>query len=470
MMAPTDTDARERARHAYGWGGLSKGFCSWLCSLLALAFFATGAALAAGGMAAPALSGQCYRPSLGSVYSRTNFGGDTTFETTPASTDKGAGVVDVNLVLTPQGRPAVDPHNYLLNIDFRARGLGEAVPGAIGAVLLVACFCAVAFALLPWVSCCYLPDDGRASALQCANNVWLPTLVGALLLIAAGAAYLGNVVDPIRNSATYIAVNRECRNSLCSCYFDAGSAGLQISSAFVATLLGLPSLALALRCGRGWLFEPFSALREPEPARQEMARWTQNHLGVAEAADRRRAGVAEAADRRLAAAGVQRVEEPRPPCAPQRAPQHLERVDPTAGAAAAHALSAEPPPSAWQLRSEPLPSAWQLNVAPLAHPPPGMAPPLGLTLPPGMAPPPGIASRWPEAATASPVPADAAAASAAGLCVICLDAPATHLCVPCGHQCGCGRCLGLVRRSAGSCPICRSHVSSVVHVFVAGSA
>lgn len=231
----TDIDSR-RAKG-------SKGFCSWLCSVLALASFAMGAALAAGGVATPALEGMCFRPGWGSVTSRTTFGGDTSFETKIASANNGTRVVDVNLVLTPQDRPAVDPHNYLLNIDFLARGLGDVVPGTIGAMLLFACSCAVAFALLPFVLCCYLPDGGRASALRCAKYVWLPTLVGSLFVIAAGAAYLGNVVYPLTNSYTYIAVNRDRYSS---CYFYAISATLQISGACVATLLGLPSLALVL--------------------------------------------------------------------------------------------------------------------------------------------------------------------------------------------------------------------------------
>ena len=32
-----------------------------------------------------------------------------------------------------------------------------------------------------------------------------------------------------------------------------------------------------------------------------------------------------------------------------------------------------------------------------------------------------------------------------GLCAICLDKVATHICSPCGHRCGCADCLAKVR-------------------------
>lgn len=45
-------------------------------------------------------------------------------------------------------------------------------------------------------------------------------------------------------------------------------------------------------------------------------------------------------------------------------------------------------------------------------------------------------------------------------CVICLDAPADFLVVPCGHQCGCQACLNNIRD--GKCPICRNNLSGIV--------
>jgi len=46
-------------------------------------------------------------------------------------------------------------------------------------------------------------------------------------------------------------------------------------------------------------------------------------------------------------------------------------------------------------------------------------------------------------------------------CVVCLDAPSTHLLAPCGHQCVCERCVGV----GGRCPICRAAVAMKVKVF-----
>ena len=55
-------------------------------------------------------------------------------------------------------------------------------------------------------------------------------------------------------------------------------------------------------------------------------------------------------------------------------------------------------------------------------------------------------------------------------CAVCLDEPADHLVAPCGHQCGCEPCLTRVKQSGGSCPICRSTISSIVKVYPAGMA
>ena len=43
--------------------------------------------------------------------------------------------------------------------------------------------------------------------------------------------------------------------------------------------------------------------------------------------------------------------------------------------------------------------------------------------------------------------------------------PATHLCVPCGHQCGCEPCLRQVRGGDDKCPICRVRIESLQRVF-----
>ena len=61
------------------------------------------------------------------------------------------------------------------------------------------------------------------------------------------------------------------------------------------------------------------------------------------------------------------------------------------------------------------------------------------------------------------------------LCVVCLDAPKTHLLLPCGHKCVCSGCaLDYAKPAADGwqrvgralcCPICRSEVSNVAKVW-----
>jgi len=68
-----------------------------------------------------------------------------------------------------------------------------------------------------------------------------------------------------------------------------------------------------------------------------------------------------------------------------------------------------------------------------------------------------------EAVAASGVENEAA--PQAGACVICCDRPADFLVTPCGHQCGCQECLDLVVQRTGTCPICRTRISSLQRVF-----
>ena len=61
----------------------------------------------------------------------------------------------------------------------------------------------------------------------------------------------------------------------------------------------------------------------------------------------------------------------------------------------------------------------------------------------------------------------------AKLCVICLDAPKTHLLLPCGHKCVCAGCApdfasnddGWKRVGTPQCPICRGSVPWVARVW-----
>ena len=59
----------------------------------------------------------------------------------------------------------------------------------------------------------------------------------------------------------------------------------------------------------------------------------------------------------------------------------------------------------------------------------------------------------------APKPKPAAAVSVnpkSQSCVICMDKPADHVIIPCGHQCGCGPCLTQLQGThSPHCPICR---------------
>jgi len=46
-------------------------------------------------------------------------------------------------------------------------------------------------------------------------------------------------------------------------------------------------------------------------------------------------------------------------------------------------------------------------------------------------------------------------------CVVCLDAPASHALLPCGHRCVCAGCA----ETMSTCPICRGGVQGSVRIF-----
>ena len=60
--------------------------------------------------------------------------------------------------------------------------------------------------------------------------------------------------------------------------------------------------------------------------------------------------------------------------------------------------------------------------------------------------------------------ADADEADARSACVICLDAPKSHVLLPCGHKCLCGACAAESARPP-FCPICRAPIGQAVRVF-----
>ena len=53
-----------------------------------------------------------------------------------------------------------------------------------------------------------------------------------------------------------------------------------------------------------------------------------------------------------------------------------------------------------------------------------------------------------------------------GECVICMDAAATHIVVPCGHQSLCSSCTA---RYHGQCPVCRGNIVQIIKVYTTGS-
>mmetsp|Transcript_10905 Transcript_10905/g.20550 ORF Transcript_10905/g.20550 Transcript_10905/m.20550 type:complete len:243 (+) Transcript_10905:79-807(+) len=50
-------------------------------------------------------------------------------------------------------------------------------------------------------------------------------------------------------------------------------------------------------------------------------------------------------------------------------------------------------------------------------------------------------------------------------CCICAAAPKDSALVPCGHKATCQRCAEQVRARGLGCPVCRSHIDTVVRVF-----
>ena len=50
-------------------------------------------------------------------------------------------------------------------------------------------------------------------------------------------------------------------------------------------------------------------------------------------------------------------------------------------------------------------------------------------------------------------------------CCVCLEHPASHVMVPCGHVCVCHSCEGVVTNGDKLCPMCRVPVITVFKVF-----
>ncbi|KAK4258388.1 hypothetical protein QN277_007843 [Acacia crassicarpa] len=57
------------------------------------------------------------------------------------------------------------------------------------------------------------------------------------------------------------------------------------------------------------------------------------------------------------------------------------------------------------------------------------------------------------------------AAGSVSSCVICLDAQAEGVCIPCGHVAGCMSCLNEVKAKKWGCPVCRAKIDQVIKIY-----
>ncbi|CAK9216225.1 unnamed protein product [Sphagnum troendelagicum] len=53
----------------------------------------------------------------------------------------------------------------------------------------------------------------------------------------------------------------------------------------------------------------------------------------------------------------------------------------------------------------------------------------------------------------------------ANQCVVCWDAPAQGVCIPCGHLAGCMSCLSEIKAKNWGCPVCRAPIEQVIRVY-----
>jgi len=68
--------------------------------------------------------------------------------------------------------------------------------------------------------------------------------------------------------------------------------------------------------------------------------------------------------------------------------------------------------------------------------------------------------------SAGTAPVAAADEQRARMCVVCLDAPAQHIVMPCGHLCLCSTCgVRIAEQRPERCPVCRQAAQSVTKVF-----
>ena len=65
----------------------------------------------------------------------------------------------------------------------------------------------------------------------------------------------------------------------------------------------------------------------------------------------------------------------------------------------------------------------------------------------------------------SSAPAPKATEEKGGQCVVCWDAPAQAVCIPCGHLAGCIDCLSEIKEKGWGCPVCRARIQQVIKVY-----
>lgn len=64
-----------------------------------------------------------------------------------------------------------------------------------------------------------------------------------------------------------------------------------------------------------------------------------------------------------------------------------------------------------------------------------------------------------------PAPSAPKAEEKGSQCVVCWDAPAQGVCIPCGHLAGCMECLSEIKAKNWGCPVCRAPIQQVVKVY-----
>lgn len=71
----------------------------------------------------------------------------------------------------------------------------------------------------------------------------------------------------------------------------------------------------------------------------------------------------------------------------------------------------------------------------------------------------------PASSSSAPAPNAAATEERGGQCVVCWDAKAEAVCIPCGHLAGCMDCLAEIKAKDWGCPVCRAPIQQVIKVY-----